>query len=468
MNTKITTTKLLILYFGVRLFSFLYSPVTPLQAQHPINTLVSFLILALTAYLILKKDERGWYIVAIEILLGGSSGYLKFGFISLRTALLLISTSIFFIQKFISEKINFLKRFRIDQAFIITLIFAAGLSALRGFYMNHARSAIFADFIPYLFLLYYFPLRELWPSVGFRELCKKAIFATIFGNALLILLTQVGLSSGLFVLQDSYYHWYRDVALGKITDLNSGYFRLVLNEHLLLIPITLYFIADIIKNSVSKINISILFSLLFILANNLTRIYILALALGILILFSTTKLKRWLIVSVSATIAFILIFVASHTLATRGQSFGLELFGLRLQSIASPQIEDSSMSRMLLLPKILDKIKLHPILGNGLGDNISVYSPIFKTTITTPNFDWGYLEIWAETGLLGIITWLAFVITLFYKIIKNSYQYNKNILIAMLIGLLVLNITSPALFHVFGAILLIILFTSAEIKHDLI
>ena len=206
-------------------------------------------------------------------------------------------------------------------------------------------------------------------------------------------------------------------ALGKITDLNSGYFRLVLNEHLLLIPLTLYFIGDIIKNSVSKINISILFSLLFILANNLTRIYILALALGILILFSTTKWKRWLIVSVSATIAFILIFVASHTLATRGQSFGLELFGLRLQSIASPQIENSSMSRMLLLPKILDKIKLHPILGSGLGDNISVYSPIFKTTITTPNFDWGYLEIWAETGLLGIITWLAFVITLFYKII---------------------------------------------------
>src|SRR3989339_618779 len=444
MNTKITTTKLLILYFGVRLFSFLFSPVTPLQAQHPINTLVSFLILALTAYLILKKDERGWYIVAIEILLGGSGGYLKLGFISLRTALLLISTSIFFIQKFISEKINFLKRFRIDRAFIITLIFAAGLSALRGFYMNHARSAIFADFIPYLFLLYYFPLRELLQSAGFCELCKNTIITAIFGNALLILFTQVGLSSGLFVLQDSYYHWYRDVALGKITDLNSGYFRLVLNEHLLLIPLTLYFIGDIIKNSVSKINISILFSLLFILTNNLTIIYILALALGILIL------------------------VSSHTLATRGQSFGLELFGLRLQSIASPQIEDSSMSRMLLLPKILDKIKLHPILGNGLGDNISVYSPIFKTTITTPNFDWGYLEIWAETGLLGIITWLAFVITLFYKIIKNSYQYNKNILIAMLIGLLVLNITSPALFHVFGAILLIILFTSAEIKYDLI
>ncbi len=466
MNSKNTITKFVALYFAVRLFSFFFTPATPLLIQNPLNTLVSFLILALATYWIFKKDERGWYIVALEIILGGSGGYLKLGFISLRTALLLVSTTIFFIQKILLTKITLLKQIKIEHSLILALIGAACLAALRGLYMNHGRSAIFSDFIPYLFLLYYFPLCELWLLDRFRELGKHAIVAAIFGNALMILITQTGLSSGLFILQDNYYHWYRDVALGKITDLNFHFYRLVLNEHLLLIPLALYFLGDIIKNKINKINISVLFSLLFILANNLTRIYIVALAVGTLALFSFKKWKRWLAVSILTTIGFMLIFVIIHTLASRGQSFGLEIFGLRLQSIASPQMEESSLSRLLLLPKILEEIKLHPILGSGLGDSITVYSPIFKTNIITPNFDWGYLEILAEMGLYGLTAWIFFIIYINYKIYKTKYLDNSQIFLAILYSFLIINITSPGLFHVFGILLFITLFSS--IKNNLI
>ena len=43
---------------------------------------------------------------------------------------------------------------------------------------------------------------------------------------------------------------------------------------------------------------------------------------------------------------------------SRGQSLGWELLGLRLGSIASPSIEESSLSRIMLLPKIWEKTDL--------------------------------------------------------------------------------------------------------------
>lgn len=461
MNSKITTTKLLILYFAVRVFSYFFTPATPLWAQSPINTLVSLFVLIVSLRLILKNDERGWYVILLEIILGGAGGYLKIFGTSLRTCLLIGSMAIYFGQKIYKEKNNFFKQLKTEHYLIFILLLSAIAAAACGIYHAHARAGVVSDLIPYFFLLYYFPLSELWLSENFRELGKRALLTSIFGNAFLILFTQIGLSTHLFVLQDYYYHWYRDVALGKITDLNFNFYRLVLNEHLLLIPLALYCIGDIIKNKATKINLLALSSLLFILANNLTRIYMVALAVGTLVLFSIKNWKRWLVVSAASALVFMTIFVTTHTIASRGQSFGLEIFGLRLQSITSPQMEDSSLSRLLLLPKILEKIKSAPILGQGLGDTVTVYSPVFKTNITTPHFDWGYLEIWAEMGLYGLLTWMTFVGYLFYLIFKNKNE--KNISTAILLSFLVINLTSPALFHVFGILLFIYLYT----KHHL-
>lgn len=468
MNKKITTTKLLILYFIVRIFSYFFSPETPLFPQHPINTIISVLIFILAVYWLIKKDERGWYIILLELILGGAGGYLQIFGTSLRTCLLIGSLAIYFAKKLYREKKIFFKQLQAQHYLLLVLLAAAIAAAACGIYHIHARGAILSDLIPYFFLLYYFPLFDLWQSEKFRDLGKQAILASIFGNAVFIALTQIGLSSGVIILQDSYYHWYRDVALGKITDLNFHFYRLVLNEHLLLIPFTLYFIADIIKNQANKINILALGSLLFVLANNLTRIYMVALTAGTLILFSTKNWKRWFAVSASVAIGFMLIFITTHSIASRGQSLGLEIFGLRLQSITSPQLEDSSLSRLLLLPKILEKIKSAPIIGQGLGDTVTVYSPVFKTNITTAHFDWGYLEIWAEMGLYGLLAWIAFIGYLVYFIIKNKQQPGKNILAAILISFLIINITSPALFHVFGILFLVIVATILETKHDLI
>ncbi len=329
---------------------------------------------------------------------------------------------------------------------------------MRAYYFGHDIKLVLADTIPYFFFLYYFPLKQLLASDKFRQTSFAMLIAAIVGNFIFMYATLAGFSSDHFALQDSYYHWFRDVASGKITDYGTGFFRILLNEQLLLVPLFLWFIfTQINKQSTKDFILKISgAALLAILTINITRIYLVALAVGILFLFSTKNWKRWLAYSAGALVFFMLVFTLTSLATTKGRSLGWEYLGLRLQSIALPQTEDSSLSRLLLLPKILDKIKSHPLLGNGLGDTVTVYSPVFKANTTTPHFDWGYLEIIDELGIVGLAVWLTLVGYLISKVKQNRG------LLAPVVALLVINITSPALFHVLGIILITYLLSTCK------
>lgn len=432
-----------LIYAGLRVFSFYFPPDTPLHSASIANSIATLAIILATSYLLLRRNIRGWHIVALEIISGGAGGFFAIGGVALRTWLLIASLTIFFAQKIKDRELKNL--WRENKLFVTLFLFilsAVSFSAIRGCLAGHNPRLIIADAIPYLFLLYYFPFKK-W----FRQLAINAIIIAIVGNFLFIAITFIGFSSGIFALQDSYYHWFRDVALGKITGLPFHFYRLALDEHLLLIPALIYYLAKIIKREGSHLAIYLALLLLGILSVNLTRIYLLGMAIGLLVLFHKIYWKRWLTISALTGVLLISIFTTVHLAASRGQSLGWEFFGLRLQSIAYPQIEDSSLSRLLLLPKIIEKIKSHPLLGNGLGDTVTVYSPILKQKITTPHFDWGYLEIWAEMGLLGLLAWLALLLTLARSLLK---KFGFGWQLASLVALLVINITSPAVFHLLG------------------
>ncbi len=442
------------LYAALRIFSYFFQPQTPLHGANIFNTALSTIILLATIYLLWKKDERGWYIVALEMILGGAGGYLSIAGISLRTFLLATSLSIFFGQKISNIK------YQISNFWpAILLVCWTILSAIHGYFAGNNLHLVISDTIPYFFFLYYFPLRELLQSKKIKELCGNALVAAIIGNFALIIFTFIGYSSGWLVLQDSYYHWYRDVSLGKITELPFHFYRLVLNEHLLLIPTLILFLYQLIaKKEKNLFLVPCSLFLLIILSLNLTRIYLVALLIGLIFLFSRQNWKRWLAVSLVSCIVYLISFTAVHFLASRGQSLGWELFGIRLQSLVNPNVEESSLSRMLLLPKIVEKIRQNPIFGSGLGDTVTVYSPVFKENITTPHFDWGYLEIITEVGIVGFALWLL-VIGYLLLVIKKNTLSQKNFCFASLAALLVVNITSPALFHVLGIVWLTFLFS---------
>lgn len=389
--------------------------------------------------------------------MGGAGGFLEIKGVSLRTLLLISAMTIFIYHILKNKQFNVIWSNETILLIFKALFVIVGLSAIRGYYFGHNLKLILADTISYLFLLYYFPLKQLLASEKFRQTAFNMLMAAIIGNFIFIYLTLAGFSSGVFVLQDSYYHWFRDVANGKITDYATGFFRILTNEQLLIVPLFLWLFSKLKNENIKNLFPAICAeSLLATLTINITRIYLVALVVGILFLFSVKNWKRWFAYSAGALIFFIMIFTLTHLAATKGKSLGWEYLGLRLQSIAMPQIEDSSLSRMMLLPKILEKIKLHPLLGNGLGDTVTVFSPVFDASITTPHFDWGYLEIIDELGIIGMIMWILVIGYLISKIKQNKG------LLASVVALLVINITSPALFHVLGVVLIVYLLAFSQ------
>lgn len=439
-------TPLCLLYILIRIISFIFPP------ESVINTTISLILLLATIFFLLKKDERGWYIVATELFLGGSGNFLSISFLSLRTCLVITSFIIFFIThiKQIPELIKNNKY----VVLLLSLIYLTVLSAaIRGYMFHHSFQFIIADIIPYLFFLYYFPLKELLSSPTFKSFGKTLLIATLISNMCFTLLTFFVYAFDIFTLQDSYYHWFRDVANGKITDLGSHFFRIVLNEHILLIPLLLISIHQLIhcsKDTDTKFFFLLYITSLSILAVNITRIYLVALCIGLTCLFSKEKVKRWFVYSSATLLLFCMLFSSFHFIVSRGKSLGWELFGVRIQSIIKPTTEESSLSRILLLKPIAEEIKKHPLLGNGLGDNIIVYSPVEKHIIITSQFDWGYLEMIAELGIIGFIFWL----TLVGQVARQLLIYKSQDFFAALVSILTINITSPALFHVFGVIFL--------------
>lgn len=434
---------LLLDYIFLRVFSFYFQPGTGL------NTFITLFFLSITVALLLSKKKEGWYLIIFEMILGGASGFLSAFGLSLRT-LLLISSALVFIKQKIKEKkiISIIKENRTISIIFSLLLLTVGIASIIGFINGHNLKNIISDAIPYFFLFYFFPFKEISNDKNLIAFIKKLIFVAIIGNFIFILFTFIGYVSGALIMFDPYYHWYRDIGLGKITEMGDNFYRLVLNEQLLLAPILLYWLYKTIKEKITWQNIAILSALLFILGINFTRIYHLAIIFGCLFLITKINWKKAFSVFFLSAFIYLTIFCSTNLIITKGKNTGINLLLGRAQSILDPNSENSSLSRMMLLPKIWEKIKTNPIIGNGLGDTLAVYSPVFKKEINTPNYDWGYLEIIGEMGIIGFIVWL----TLLYLLFKQTK--NNRLSLSLLVSILIINITSPALFHGLGIFLL--------------
>jgi hypothetical protein len=442
---------LFLTYTLIRAVSFLFPPDTALHPASSLNSIITAGIVLITCALLVKKNSIGWYIVAGELIIGGAGNFFALHGVSLRTVLLGTALSIFTLQNWSTFREMYTKN-KVTVWCLSLLYLVVGLGALRGILAGHGIGPVFADTIPYVFFLYFFPLQKILGSErgeDFKKFVWNCLIATSVGNALFTGMTFGLFSTGYSTLQDTYYHWFRDVAGGKITELPFHFYRIVLNEQLVLVPLLLFFITELLESTkAKKIVVLLSFFLLSILAINLTRSFLLALLVGFLMLFRPRYWKRWLATTTLTVGVFVSIFVGIHTLASRGHSLGLEIFGLRLQSIVTPSLEPSSLSRLLLLPKIIDTIKTHPILGEGLADSVTVYSPVVQHEITTTQFDWGYLEIWSELGLIGLVAWGILLGYIGIQIKADSFEPAWQF--ASLGALLVITITAPALFHVLG------------------
>ena len=292
-------------------------------------------------------------------------------------------------------------------------------------------------------------IRLLWHT--WRIIKKEKIEIVLVHHVL-----PVGYAGHIGFIHDAYYSWFRDVAMGKITDMGNGFFRIVTPEHLLIVPSVLLISSLLMKKEKHNIWWYVFLSVgISILVLDLSRTYMIALAIGMVVLKYKHHALKWLQVTLLSAGIFIGLFVSINALSSGFQSSGLELLSTRFASISNPTIETSTYTRLALLEPIGNLISLHPLLGSGIGAQISFFAPTTYQYITTAQFDWGYLELIAELGMIGFLALLAvLILTLFELIMKiqslSDYHDFYVGLLAGLIAFLMMTVTSPALFHVFG------------------
>ena len=425
------------------------------------HSIAAFFIL-LYFFICKKNLSLGWIILLFELFLDGSGHFFEFEHFILRTWILGIFGSLWIWSKIHDKKIT-LPASKIQRRLLVGTLVGIVLSTLNGFIHHHAPINILQDAILYFFLLLTFPALEFetLKSIHFFTLLKSFLI----GSALFSFITFCIYSSGLGTLPDSYYHWYRNIAGGKITDLGNHFFRIVTSEHLFIVPVILI-LASMLSEQKKNKKLWIYMALaLFVLILNFSRIYFVGLFLGFFILLFKNSFKQWFFVSVCTTILFISLFAVTSFVSSRGNSFGLELFGIKMNGTVTPNSDVSGAIRLAILPDAIASIKAHPWFGSGLAATVTYIDPVTKLSVTRTQFDWGYLEVLAELGIVGTTLFLLFLFSILFSLLKllktkNMSQTHVAFLrgiFAGAISLFIFNLTMPALFHGFGVLYFVFL-----------
>ncbi len=398
-----------------------------------------------------------------ELILDGAGHFFELQNLLLRTWFLGIFCLFWIIQK-LQNKIPWPRLSRPIMINLVILGFVIVWSAINGLLHDHATTNIIQDTLLFCFLFLIFPALEYYKDT--QKPFILLIKAWIIGSSLFSSVTFFIYSSGLGFLPDTYYHWFRNIAAGKITDLGNNFFRVVAPEHVFIVPIILILVACLIHDAKNKKLWGLLICSLFILVINFSRIYFLGLAAGLLLLAIKNPLKQWLKVSTVTIIAMLIIFSSTYFLASRGTSFGLEVVGLRATGTTQLSSDPSGAIRLKILPDALRQIKEHPWFGSGFGATINYPDPVTKNNVTRTQFDWGYLEMLAELGIVGTFVFFCFFFTVIYSLAKRVYSKKDAVdnplfqgLLAGALSLFVITITTPALFHGFGILYIVVMIT---------
>ena len=441
-------------FFALRILSFYTYQLPKLQAIIGIILLLGF------TYLFFKNTTHAWYQLLAELILGGTGLTIEIFGLSLRL-LLLTTFMILWIIKLPRKDVAMQRLYRrplLIISILVTTILTIG--TINGLISGNAFRAVIQDLIPFSYLLLIIPGYHIIKKENARTFYKSLALSFIISTAIFTLFNLILFSSQLAIIHQPYYNFLRDVLAAKITHIGFDFWRIVFPEHLLLLPAILFTTGHAIKNKLTKYHTLLLTLLTFTLAINLSRGIILALIAGLGILAYKNNWKQWLKGTALTIILFISTFTLAHILTSKGTSPGWEHFGVRFASIATPDIEVSANTRKILLKPIFEQIQTRPIIGHGLGSSITFYNPVLEQMETSRHYDWGYFELWAELGLVGLLTILSLISLLAYHLLKHK----KTTALAIVLSLCVFTVVGPGLSHVFGIAIISGIVCSSKLK----
>lgn len=460
-------------YIGIRLVSFFIQPFAFIE-----GALVFGLIMGLAAAYFM--DVRlAWHLVLFELILGGSGNLLSLGTISLRT--LVIYTFLFLWVLHHGGMQGHRHRLKVPHklfAFVAALGTFGLISALIGLSNGHALARVAADLVPYSYLLLLLPAFHMLhdPDDLKQGFFLRTTVVFVIATAASALLYEVLFSTGIAELHAPLYNWLRDIHAAKLTDMGTGFWRIVFPEHLVVVPGALIVLSLLMRDEKHHVLWRILLGLgMLILVLNFSRTYFLAFTVGLPFLLMRHKLKAWLKEIGVALATMLVIFLSVHLTASLGQSSGFELLVGQFAAIADPSSETSAWTRAQLLQPISEAYLTAPMFGLGLGATLSVPNSI-GIDQETDQFDWGWFETGVEMGAVGVMILLALLFFLIRNTLKHvslaTHHRDLHVgIIAAVVSMIVMHIFAPILSHTIGIMLLIFLISLSSVpilSHEMV
>ncbi len=437
----------------------------------PLQPVIYVCLLGTAVVIVVRRQSFILFPMLVSFFLDSSGHLFEWHDISLRLAVLVVTLAAWAWHA--ARERTLLQKLRTPATLLIVTIAAVVLfAAMHGYRSGHLVRQVIADAIPYAYLFLFYPIRDavhwFWSlSSDERERLYQRAFSIVIGSfvgaAILSVIVLVFFSAKYQLIHGPFYVWWRDWVAGKATYAGDGFYRIVSPLHLLLtafVPLVVYRLLFMERDRITSRFVSWAPSILVLLillvpTLNFSRMYFIALIPAILIMIGPFPWKK-----VVATLAVVVIVVLSEYVyinlaVSRGKSLASQFFIQQSEAIISTEREGSAAARSAVFPRLIEKIKVQPFFGEGLGATVTYENPFLKRTLTTPHLDWGYLEFAVEFGVPITVFFITLIVWLFWRL------RTEPLAASIIVFLLVAALTTPALFHVLGITVLTALFAFA-------
>lgn len=413
-------------------------------------------------------------LLVIAELIAGVYGYGLFlpiagNIISLRMGMFIIWFALF-ATELIQNKVlrdDFIQ-FSKKNSFVFLPFFTLILGVFSGVINTNDLAALFFDANAWVWWLYALPFLYLLKGTStlFQILTAGSLWWSLKALVLIYIF-----GHGFDSLAWWLYHWLRDYRLAELTPIVPFVYRIFSQSMIFILIPLVYMLTIALTKRYAQYHFqafiygSILMSGLIA---SYSRSFWLGACVGLIVfgVFALYAHKKYqtdfsVLLAVRALILFLIV------------GWGMWWWSARipLPTIDSTQPIDNRFStdepaataRLRQLQPLTSAIAVHPIIGSGFGAPVTYFTTdprIVSQTAgltgryTTTAFEWGYLDILLDTGLLGIIMLL---VTFFYigkKMFQNWQRYPKTLeVFGLYIAfgmLLVVNITTPYINHPLG------------------
>lgn len=421
-----------------------------------LNT-AGFLAIAIAALILcMKRLEYGLYFVLAELILGGKGYLCSFDLqgveISLRMALFVIVMAVWLSKlkiKDFKSKIRFLRWWGVLG---IAIVWGLAIGLLRG----NSFDDLFLDANGYFYIALILPflwtvkVQDFWKNLGvvFFAATTWIAFETLF----LVYLWTHGLSNYVAANLRPVYEWIRNTGVGEITWLEGNFARVFFQSHIY--NVAAFFILLARSKKLSSYTLLTINTAVILTA--LSRSFWAGVIVGLVVLIILIRqrkqvCKRFIIAAMAAVL---LLFIIARFPLPRPSDMDLSFLQDR-----SNITTDTAASRWNLLPVLTNAALEHPVVGSGFGRTVTYISNdprIREVNIsgeyTTYAFEWGWIDIWLKTGLLGLIAFIGLLTSLAYQL----YKAGKLSDLAVLTSLTVIHFFTPYLNHPLGIGVLIL------------